>query len=102
MIRRILKNQDYKDILVETRPDVMENIHDISYFVEGREDVEVHPVYEKDEQTVTVCLSSEDLNGLEDGVLYRKLSYWVNDDRYPDGKYNMDIIQNTDVWIKSK
>lgn len=101
MIRRIDKtNNDLKDIIKSCPKDVIYNVDGLFYHTTGDENIKIVPssiIREGD--VIIAILPAEELKILPDGILYRNAMYSVEDNNYPDGRYNLQIVDNMNIWL---
>ena len=99
MIRRISKNNDLKDLIKSCPSGVIDDITEIRYFISGHPETEIVATFEKVGSHLEVILPTSDLATLSNGVLMRRALYKVADSAYPDGYYNLEFVDNLDVWL---
>ena len=99
MIRRISKNNDLKDLIKSCPSGVIDDITEIRYFISGHPETEIVATFEKVGTHLEAILPTSDLATLSNGVLMRRALYKVTDSSYPDGYYNLEFIDNLDVWL---
>ena len=99
MIRRISKNNDLKDLIKSCPSGVIDDITEIRYFISGHPETEIVATFEKVGSHLEAILPTSDLATLSNGVLMRRALYKVADSAYPDGYYNLEFIDNLDVWL---
>ena len=99
MIRRISKNNDLKDLIKSCPSGVIDDITEIRYFISGHPETEIVATFEKVGTHLEAILPTSDLATLSNGVLMRRALYKVADSSYPDGYYNLEFIDNLDVWL---
>ena len=102
MVRRFSKNCDLKDIIKSVPDYVVNDITEIQYYVYGYEDDVIIPAMSFEGDIIKVIISSDKLQALPDGLLYRKCFYDKEDAEYPDGQYNLEIVDNMGIWLESK
>ena len=99
MIRRISKNNDLKDLIKSCPSGVIDDITEIRYFISGHPETEIVATFEKVGSHLEAILPTSDLATLSNGVLMRRALYKVTDSSYPDGYYNLEFVDNLDVWL---
>ena len=99
MIRRISKNNDLKDLIKSCPSGVIDDITEIRYFISGHPETEIVAIFEKVGSHLEAILPTSDLATLGNGVLMRRALYKVSDPAYPDGYYNLEFVDNLDVWL---
>lgn len=99
MIRRISKNNDLKDLIKSCPSGVIDDITEIRYFISGHPETEIVATFEKVGSHLEAILPTSDLATLGNGVLMRRAFYKVSDPAYPDGYYNLEFVDNLDVWL---
>ena len=99
MIHRISKNNDLKDLIKSCPSGVIDDITEIRYFISGHPETEIVATFEKVGTHLEAILPTSDLATLSNGVLMRRALYKVADSSYPDGYYNLEFIDNLDVWL---
>ena len=99
MIRRISKNNDLMDLIKSCPSGVIDDITEIRYFISGHPETEIVAAFKKVGNHLEVILPTSDLATLSNGVLMRRALYKVVDAAYPDGQYNLEFVDNLDVWL---
>ena len=99
MIRRISKNNDLKDLIKSCPSGVIDDITEIRYFISGHPETEIVAAFKKVGNHLEAILPTSDLATLSNGVLMRRALYKVVDAAYPDGQYNLEFVDNLDVWL---
>ena len=99
MIRRISKNNDLKDLIKSCPSGVIDDITEIRYFISGHPETEIVATFEKVGSHLEAILPTSALATLGNGVLMRRAQYKVSDPAYPDGYYNLEFVDNLDVWL---
>ena len=99
MIRRISKKNDLKDLIKSCPSGVIDDITEIRYFISGHPETEIVATFKKVGTHLEAILPTSDLATLSNGVLMRRALYKVTDSAYPDGYYNLEFIDNLDVWL---
>ena len=99
MIRRISKNNDYRDIIRSCPTGVIDDIHTIKYFISGHPETEIEATFEKKGNVLEVILPSSQLQTLGNGVLMRRALYSEVDPVFPDGEYNLEFVDDLNVWL---
>ena len=99
MIHRISKLNDLKDLIKSCPSGVIDDITEIRYFISGHPETEIVATFKKVGTHLEAILPTSDLATLSNGVLMRRALYKVTDSSYPDGYYNLEFIDNLDVWL---
>ena len=99
MIRRIAKTNDLKDLIKSCPSGVIDDITEIRYFISGHPETEIVATFEKVGSHLEAILPTSELSTLGNGVLMRRALYKVSDPAYPDGYYNLEFVDNLDVWL---
>ena len=99
MIRRITKNNDLKDLIKSCPTGVIDDIYSIRYYIAGNPDVEIEPTFSKVNNHLEVVIPSSLLENLGNGILMRRALYKAADPEYPDGYYDLEFVDNMDVWL---
>ena len=99
MIRRIAKQNDLKDLIKSCPSGVIDDITEIRYFISGHPETEIVASFKKVGNHLEAILPTSDLATLSNGVLMRRALYKVVDAAYPDGQYNLEFVDNLDVWL---
>ena len=99
MIRRISKSNDLKDLIKSCPSGVIDDITEIRYFISGHPETEIVAAFKKVGNHLEAILPTSDLSTLGNGVLMRRALYKVVDAAYPDGQYNLEFVDNLDVWL---
>ena len=99
MIRRISKKNDLKDLIKSCPSGVIDDITEIRYFISGHPETEIVATFKKVGTHLEAILPTSDLATLSNGVLMRRALYKVADSSYPDGYYNLEFVDNLDVWL---
>ena len=99
MIRRIAKQNDLKDLIKSCPSGVIDDITEIRYFISGHPETEIVAAFKKVGNHLEAILPTSDLATLSNGVLMRRALYKVVDAAYPDGQYNLEFVDNLDVWL---
>ena len=99
MIRRIAKQNDLKDLIKSCPSGVIDDITEIRYFISGHPETEIVAAFKKVGNHLEAILPTSDLVTLSNGVLMRRALYKVVDAAYPDGQYNLEFVDNLDVWL---
>ena len=77
---------------------VIDDIYSIQYYTQGNE-VLIDASFTKVGRQLEVIIPSSDLELLPDGILMRRAYYRVSDSSYPDGYYNLEFDESTNVWL---
>lgn len=100
MIRRISKNNDLKDIIKGYPDGVLDNIYELRYYIYGNETQYITPTFTKKGEILEVIIPTSQLQTLtNDGILYRKAFYKESDVRFPDQYYNLELVDNMEIWL---
>lgn len=99
MIKRLNKATDQLDLIVCKDELFASNIKRIIYYTQGHKEVILEPEYDIQKDVIVVALSSDDIAKLPEGILMREVEYIVEDTLYPDGKRNLVMTDNMNVWI---
>lgn len=99
MIRRISKNNDYRDIIKSCPTGVIDDITAIYYFVSGSANTQIEATFTKKGTVLEVILPSSQLKELPNGVLIRRALYSESDPSFPDGEYNLEFVNDLGVWL---
>ena len=99
MIKRLNKATDQLDLIVCKDELFAANIKRIIYYTQGHKEVVLEPQYDIQKDVIVVAISSQDISQLPEGILMREVEYIVEDALYPDGKRNLVMTDNMNVWI---
>ena len=99
MIRRILRTNDYIDIIRSCPSGVIDDIYSVRYFIQGHPDVEVEASFTRKGSLLEVILPTSQLVELGNGILMRRSLYRNEDPSFPDGHYDLDFVECLDVWL---
>ena len=99
MIRRISKNNDYIDIIRSCPERVIDDIYAVKYFIQGRPDVEIEASFTRKGRLLEVILPTSKLSELGNGILMRKSLYRNEDPAFPDGNYDLEFVEDINVWL---
>ena len=99
MIRRISKVNDLKDIIKSCPSGVIDDITSIKYFIQGHPETEIEAEFEKVGTHLEAILPTSALETLSNGILMRRALYKVEDSSYPDGYYNLEFLDDMNVWL---
>ena len=99
MIRRISKSNDLKDLIKSCPSGVIDDITSIKYFIQGHPETEIEAEFEKVGTHLEVILPTSALETLSNGILMRRALYKVEDSSYPDGYYNLEFLDDMNVWL---
>ena len=99
MIRRLSKNQDYIDIIKSCPSGVIDDIYSIKYFISGHPETEVEASFTKKGNLLEVILPTSQLAELGNGLLMRRSLYSNVDPAFPDGQYNLEFVEDLNVWL---
>lgn len=99
MIRRLNKNSDLRDFIHSRPKGVIDDIYEVRYYIYGNESKYISPALEREGDVLVAVLASQDLQHLANGILYRKAFYRVPDASYPDGYYDLEFVDNMEIWL---
>ena len=99
MIKRLNKQTDQLDIIVCKDDMFARNVKRIIYYTQGHKDTFIEPEYEVQNDVLVIALPTQELDTLQAGILMRDVEYIVEDALYPDGKRNLILTDNMDVYI---
>ena len=99
MIRRISKYNDLKDIITAKQPNVIENVDDIWYYIQGYPDNTISPEWSVSGEVINVIIPTDLLEELPNGILMRIVHYHKENADYPDGYYDLEIEDNMGIWL---
>ena len=99
MIKRLNKATDQLDIIVCKDDMFARNVKRIIYYTQGNKDTFIEPEFEVQNDVIVIALPTQELDTLQAGILMRDVEYIVEDALYPDGKRNLILTDNMNVWI---
>lgn len=99
MIKRLNKATDQLDIIVCKDDMFARNVKRIIYYTQGHKHTYIEPEYEVQNDVIVIALPTQELDTLQAGILMRDVEYIVEDALYPDGKRNLILTDNMNVWI---
>lgn len=99
MIKRLNKATDQLDLIVCKDAEFASNVKRIIYYTQGNKDTFIEPEFDIQNDVVVVGLPTQELETLPEGILMRDLEYVVEDALYPDGKRNLILTDNMNVWL---
>lgn len=99
MIKRLNKATDQLDIIVCKDDMFARNVKRIIYYTQGNKDTFIEPEFEVQNDVIIIALPTQELDTLQAGILMRDVEYIVEDALYPDGKRNLILTDNMNVWI---
>jgi len=100
MIRRITRNNDYKDIIKSCPEGVIDYVYRVDYYVSGHPEVFVELTPVRVGEHLEVVISTEALANLTyNGVLMRRAYYSQIDPDYPDDSYDLEFVDSMNVWL---
>ena len=99
MIRRIQKNNDLVDYIKSYPKEVIGNVYELRYYIYGNDTQYITPTFVRKGDILEVAIPTSQLQTLGDGILYRKALYKEPETRFPDNYYNLEIIDNMDIWL---
>lgn len=99
MIKRLNKQTDQLDIIVCKDDMFARNVKRIIYYTQGHKDTFIEPEFDTQNDVLVIALPTQELDTLQAGILMRDVEYIVEDALYPDGKRNLILTDNMNVWI---
>ena len=99
MIKRLNKATDQLDIIVCKDDVFARNVKRIIYYTQGHKNTYIEPEFEVQNDVLVIALPTQELDTLQAGILMRDVEYIVEDALYPDGKRNLILTDNMNVWI---
>lgn len=99
MIRRISKYNDLKDVITAKQPNVIENVDDIWYYIQGYPDNTISPEWSVSGEVINAIIPTDLLEELPNGILMRIVHYHKENADYPDGYYDLEIEDNMGIWL---
>ena len=99
MIRRISKYNDLKDVITAKQPNVIENVDEIWYYIQGYPDNTISPEWSVSGEVINVIIPTDLLEELPNGILMRIVHYHKENADYPDGYYDLEIEDNMGIWL---
>lgn len=99
MIKRLNKQTDQLDIIVCKDDMFARNVKRIIYYSQGHKDTFIEPEFEVQNDVIVIALPTQELDTLQAGILMRDVEYIVEDALYPDGRRNLILTDNMNVWI---
>lgn len=99
MIKRLNKATDQLDIIVCKDDMFARNVKRIIYYTQGHKDTFIEPEFEVQNDVIVIALPTQELDTLQAGILMRDVEYIVEDALYPDGKRDLILTDNMNVWI---
>ena len=99
MIKRLNKATDQLDIIVCKDDMFARNVKRIIYYTQGHKNTYIEPEFEVQNDVIVIALPTQELDTLQAGILMRDVEYIVEDALYPDGKRNLILTDNMNVWI---
>ena len=99
MIKRLNKATDQLDIIVCKDDMFARNVKRIIYYTQGHKNTYIEPEFEVQNDVLVIALPTQELDTLQAGILMRDVEYIVEDALYPDGKRNLILTDNMNVWI---
>jgi hypothetical protein len=99
MIKRLNKATDQLDIIVCKDDMFARNVKRIIYYTQGHKNTYIEPEFEVQNDVLVIALPTQELETLQAGILMRDVEYIVEDALYPDGKRNLILTDNMNVWI---
>ena len=99
MIKRLNKATDQLDIIVCKDDMFARNVKRIIYYTQGHRDTFIEPEFDTQNDVIVIALPTQELDTLQAGILMRDVEYIVEDALYPDGKRDLILTDNMNVWI---
>lgn len=99
MIKRLNKATDQLDIIVCKDDMFARNVKRIIYYTQGHKNTYIEPEFEVQNDVLVIALPTQELDTLQAGILMRDVEYIVEDALYPDGKRNLILTDNMNVWV---
>ena len=99
MIKRLNKQTDQLDLIICKDDMFARSVKRIIYYTQGHKDTFIEPEYDVQNDVIVVALPTQELDTLQAGILMRDVEYIVEDALYPDGKRNLILTDNMNVWI---
>jgi hypothetical protein len=99
MIKRLNKATDQLDIIVCKDDMFARNVKRIIYYTQGHKNTYIEPEFEVQNDVLVIALPTQELETLQAGILMRDVEYIVEDALYPDGKRNLILTDNMNVYI---
>lgn len=100
MIRRISNKNDYIDIVRSCPSGVIDDIYEVEYYVDGYSNV-YSASFSKKGSLLEVIIPSSALQTLPSGILMRRAKYRNEDPSFPDGNYDLEFVEDMNVWLES-
>lgn len=100
MIRRISNKNDYIDIVRSCPSGVIDDIYEVEYYVDGYSNV-YSASFSKKGSLLEVIIPSSALQTLPSGLLMRRAKYRNEDPSFPDGNYDLEFVEDMNVWLES-
>jgi uncharacterized protein YukE len=100
MIRRISNKNDYIDIVRSCPSGVIDDIYEVEYYVDGYSSV-YSASFSKKGSLLEVIIPSSALQTLPSGLLMRRAKYRNEDPSFPDGNYDLEFVEDMNVWLES-
>lgn len=99
MIKRLNKQTDQLDLIICKDDMFARNVKRIIYYTQGHKNTFIEPEFETQNDVLVIALPTQELDTLPSGILMRDVEYIVEDMLYPDGKRNLVMTDNMNVWI---
>lgn len=99
MIKRLNKATDQLDLIICKDDMFARNVKRIIYYTQGHKSTFIEPDFETQNDVLVIALPTQELDTLPSGILMRDVEYIVEDALYPDGKRNLILTDNMNVWI---
>ena len=99
MIKRLSKNNDFKDFIVGCNQEVIKGGKVIKYYIDGKKDLMLDSEFKVIGDSIQVFLDREKLQTLSDGVLCRRVECEFASSRFADDSYNFVLEDQLDIWL---
>lgn len=99
MIKRLNKATDQLDLIVCKDEMFASNVKRIIYYTQGHKTTFMEPEFDIQNDVIVIALPTQELDTLPAGILMRDVEYIVEDMLYPDGKRNLVMTDNMNVYI---
>ena len=99
MIKRLSKNNDFKDFIVGCNQEVIKGVKVIKYYIDGKKDLMLDSEFKVIGDSIQVFLDREKLQTLSDGVLCRRVECEFASSRFADDSYNFVLEDQLDIWL---
>ena len=99
MIKRLSKNNDFKDFIVGCNQEVIKGVKVIKYYIDGKKDLMLDSEFKVIGDSIQVFLDREKLQTLSDGILCRRVECEFASSRFADDSYNFVLEDQLDIWL---